>query len=365
MKHADMGELLSAYANDEVSQTQLEFVEEHLLSCLECRDELAEYNLVRRRLTGLREFSAPSIIGDTTMTAVRTETIDGPRLPRIMRPVLAASAVAAAIAIALVITLSGGNGRSAIARAYDAVAGLESYRMTGTTTFMEGNQSFETTFDWTFDGSDRTSGILSGPEGDTEFFIDGDVQYVRSQSDGGGGGVIVILEDSLLSPVPTREGTLRFLESLVGVTELPMEKINGVSSLHFSGDIDLGPEFDGILAGLDAGSDEYAQMKAFSDIQRQSEIAIELWISEEDYRIQRLVIDARLATASSSNGVVVQAGWMTSRTVADYSEFNEPVDLAPPLTPAGQLEPGWLSSRGGPSPGDAQAPTPVTSLEPR
>lgn len=363
MNHVDMSELLSAYTNDEVSQTQREFVEEHLLSCLECRDDLAEFKLVRRQLTGLREFSAPTRIGDTTMTAIRAKTIGRPRLPRILRPALAAGAVAAAIAIALVITLSGGDGRSAIARAYDAVAGLESYRMTGTTTVTQDDQNFETTFDWRFDGANRASGTFSGSDGDIEFIVDGDVQYVRSPADTG--GTVVILEDSLLSPVPTREGTLRFLESLVGVTELPTEMINGVSSLHFSGDIDLGPEFDELLAGADPGSEEYRMMKAFSDIQRQSEIAIELWISEKDYRVQRLVIDARLATASSSNGVVEQAGWMTTRTVADYTEFNEPVDIAPLLTPSGQLEPGWLSSVGELSPGDTQAPTPVISLETR
>lgn len=361
MKHADMNELLSAYANDEVLQTQREFVEEHLLSCLECRDDLAEYKLVRRQLTGLREFSAPNRIGDTTMTTVRTKTISRPRLPRIMRPVLAASAVAAAIAIALAITLSGGNSPDAIARAYDAVAGLESYRMTGTTIVMQDNQNFETTFDWRFDGANRTSGTLSGPDGDIEFFVDGDVQYVRSQSNAGGGGIVVILEDSLLSPVPTREGTLRFLESLMGVSELPTETINGVRSLHYSGEIDLGSEFDALLASADLDSEEYRQMKAFTDIQRQSEIAIELWISDKDYRIQRMVIDARLATASSSNSVVKLSGWMTSRTVADYTEFNEPVDLAPPLNPSGQLKPGWLSSGGDQA--DAQAPAPVITVE--
>lgn len=357
MKHADMNELLSAYANDEVSRTQREFVEEHLLSCLECRDDLAEYKLVRHQLTALREFSAPNKIGDTTMTAIRAQTINGrSRMPRILRPALAAGAVAAAIAVALVITLTGGDGKSGIARAYDAVAGLMSYRMTGTTTVMQDGQELVTTFDWTFDGSNRTSGTLSGPDGDVEFFVDGDVQYVRSPSDSGSVGVVLI-EDSLLSPVPTREGTLSYLESLTGVTELPTEIINGVRSLHYSGNIDLGPEFDGLLAGLDPGSEEYRLMKAFSDIQRQSEIAVELWISEKDYRIQRMVIDARLASASSSNGVVEQAGWMTFRTVADYTEFDEPVDIAPPLTPSGQLKPGWLSS-------DSSVPAPTQALEP-
>ena len=169
------------------------------------------------------------------MTAIRAQTIHRPRTPRILRPVLAAGAVAAAIAIALVITLSGGDGRSGIARAYDAVAGLESYRMTGTTTVIQDNQNYETTFDWTFDGANRTGGTFSGPDGDIEFFVDGDVQYVRSEADAGDGVTVVILEDSLLSPVPTREGTLRFLKSLLGVTELPTEMINGVRSLHYSG----------------------------------------------------------------------------------------------------------------------------------
>lgn len=364
MNHLDISELLSAYANDEVSQTQREFVEEHLLSCLECRDDLAEYKLIRHQLTGLREFSMPSRVGETTMTAIHATTNHRSRVPRILRPVVAASAVAAAIAIALVITLSDGDDRNGIARAYDAVAELESYRMTGTTTVIQDDQNFETTFDWTFDGTDRVSGTLSGPDGDTDFFVDGDVQYVRSQS-GGGGGIVVILEDSLLSPVPTREGTLRFLESLIGVIELPTETINGVRSLHYSGDIDLGPEFDELLAAFDESSEEYVQMKAFFDIQRQSEIAIELWISEEDFQIQRLLIDARLATANSSNGVIAHGGWMISRTVADYSEFNEPVDIAPPLTPTGELEPGWLSSGSELSSGGDQAPAPVISLETR
>lgn len=88
-------------------------------------------------------------------------------------------------------------------------------------------------------------------------------------------------------------------------------------------------------------------MKAFTDIQRQAEIDIELWIGEEDFRVRRMVIDARLVSAGSSNEVT---GLMTYRTVADYSEFDKPVDIAPPLTPTGQLETGWLSS------GDAQAP---------
>ena len=114
-----------------------------------------------------------------------------------------------------------------------------------------------------------------------------------------------------------------------------------------------------MLAEADLESEQYEATKAFTDIQRQSEISVELWISEDDYRVQRMVIDARLASSSSVNGVVELSGWATFKTVANYTEFNAPVKIAPPLTSSGELEPGWLST------GSGQSPAPETSLESR
>jgi len=114
-----------------------------------------------------------------------------------------------------------------------------------------------------------------------------------------------------------------------------------------------------LLAEADLESEQYEATKAFTDIQRQSEISVELWISEDDYRVQRMVIDARLASSSSVNGVVELSGWATFKTVANYTEFNAPVKIAPPLTSSGELEPGWLST------GSGQSPAPETSLESR
>ncbi|GAI33150.1 unnamed protein product, partial [marine sediment metagenome] len=54
MKCSDIEELLSAYANEELSRTQREFVEEHLSSCADCRTALADYTTVRHWLTSLR-----------------------------------------------------------------------------------------------------------------------------------------------------------------------------------------------------------------------------------------------------------------------------------------------------------------------
>jgi anti-sigma factor RsiW len=50
MKCSDYEELLVAYAGDELSRAQREFIEEHLAVCADCRDTLAGYKNVRQRL---------------------------------------------------------------------------------------------------------------------------------------------------------------------------------------------------------------------------------------------------------------------------------------------------------------------------
>ena len=79
MKCSDIKELLSAYANDELSRTQKEFIEEHLANCLDCRATLADYRVVRQQLTSLTEQTIPvepNSIEDTI------EKIQKIRLPR-------------------------------------------------------------------------------------------------------------------------------------------------------------------------------------------------------------------------------------------------------------------------------------------
>ena len=55
MKCSDFEELISAYANDELSRTQKEFIEEHLSVCSNCRKLLAEYIDVKRNISLLKD----------------------------------------------------------------------------------------------------------------------------------------------------------------------------------------------------------------------------------------------------------------------------------------------------------------------
>jgi hypothetical protein len=57
MKCSDFEELLSAYANDELSRTQREFIDEHLSGCDSCRELLSEYIKVKQDVGQLRDLA--------------------------------------------------------------------------------------------------------------------------------------------------------------------------------------------------------------------------------------------------------------------------------------------------------------------
>jgi len=96
-----MDEIISAYANDELSDTQREYVEEHLSHCPHCRGTLAAYEKVKQSLVSLRDFSAPENLTETTMTKVKASTAEN-RSRNWRRLVLTAGAAVIILAILLV-----------------------------------------------------------------------------------------------------------------------------------------------------------------------------------------------------------------------------------------------------------------------
>ncbi len=103
MKCRDLEELLSAYADGELSRTQREFIEEHLAGCADCRVKLAKFTSVGRRLSSLRETPETPDIRETTMSKIKASSVSPDRLyRRWLRPVMAAVAIVAVIALLLV-----------------------------------------------------------------------------------------------------------------------------------------------------------------------------------------------------------------------------------------------------------------------
>jgi hypothetical protein len=103
MNCRDLEELLSAYADGELSRTQREFIEEHLSGCADCRATLASFEAAGRRLSSLRETLASSDISKSTLSKIKSAgTLSDKPCERWLRLVTAAMAIIAVIAIMLV-----------------------------------------------------------------------------------------------------------------------------------------------------------------------------------------------------------------------------------------------------------------------
>jgi len=102
MKCRDLKELLSAYADGELSRTQREFVEEHLAGCVDCRATLDSYRMVNQKITSLNETAAFPDLKYAIMSTIKTEN-NKKQFQKWLRPVLATIAILAFIAVVLTV----------------------------------------------------------------------------------------------------------------------------------------------------------------------------------------------------------------------------------------------------------------------
>ncbi len=356
MDHSEVQELLLAYANGDLYRPQREFTEAHLANCADCRADLAEYTWVRSQVTSLRDAPITSDIKEATMSTIQaTGTVTSPR-QGLMRPVLVAAAVVAAIIVPLVLQLSGAGPGAPLAEAYEVIKGLQSYRMSGSTSVTANGETSEGAFEWGFAAPDRYHGRLTTGAEIQSFIIIGSEQYVRdSRADQMSGSVVVITDDAS-SPIPSREGTLQLLDSLVDVKRLPDEKLDGADSFHYRGRVDIDRMVDEQAASLDPKSTEYQEGLEALVVQRSIKIDVELWIDKGDYSLRQMRRDVTSPTTVSDADGTRQVGSITASALVRYHGFDEPVEIKRPLTSSGDLEDGWHLVGSGPP-----APTIVTS----
>ena len=345
MNNTEKRELLSAYVNGELGRTQREFVEGHLEGCADCRAALADFTWVRHRLVSLSTDPISIDVKEATMSTIAAPRPMRVPFQRLARPALAAAAVLAAVIVPVVLLLSGAGPSARIAEAYDVFAGLESYRMTGTTISSMNGQTAEVSFEWDFAAPDSYRGAITG-NGETEgFVVIGGEQYSRPPDNREGLVFTEIVTDSIFTPVPSREGTLQLLDSLTDVEELPDVSVEGLAARHYLGKVDIDRIMDEHAATLDPASPGYAEDLAMLDVQRSIRIEVELWIDKEDSTVRQMRMDIESPVTGSGGQLL---GTSTISTFVRYFDFNSALEITPPLTPSGELEPGWQLAGSGP-----------------
>jgi hypothetical protein len=336
MRCSDIEELLSAYANGELSRTQRDFVEEHIASCPDCRKKLEDFINVRRQLSSLRGTPVLSDIKATTMSEIKEVDIRrGVR--RWLRPVLTAAPIIV-ILVALMIWQPWSSipgSQSVMAKAQDAIASLQSYRVVHTGD-AEG-ETYEVEIE--FVAPDSYHYLRTGDENNLEFILIGDEQYFKDITQSP-------LEIATWSPtygyslLISKEYTLMMLDYLTDIQELPDETIDGTVCLHYKGTYDIEKQIRSMYEGdsemgIPPISEEELEERLEEWREEAGTITIELWIGKDDYLIRQWIHD---------NQRPGDGGVQSSVMNISLYDFNEPFTIEAPVDSQGDLLFGWTST---------------------
>jgi len=331
MRCEELEKLFPDYLNGDISASQKQLMDEHLSHCARCRSTLAAYEEARQHLSFLKDAPIPSDFAKATMTKVKAATTKS-RSRQWLRPALGAATAVIVLAILLVTQPWGVNPQSVMAKAYAATSNLQSYRMTSSATSTFEGKTIEQTSEWEFAFPDRHHGKMT-MDGETyEFIIISDKQYTREPSSTQSGTMYVIGLSS--GSGPSKEETLELLDTLTDLEKLPDEKIDGVDCFHYRGRVDIDRMVDKRKAELDPAEPGYEERVEALEWQRRMKTEVELWIGKDDYLIRQMKYDMQVPSEDTGE-------WDTSSSMVRYYDFNEPIEIEPPVTASGELLSGW------------------------
>jgi hypothetical protein len=328
MKCGDLEELLSAYADGELPRTQREFVKEHLAGCRHCQATLADYMKVRQQLTSLRVVPTMPDIKGSTMSKIKD--MHNRQVRRWMRPALAAIPVVIILIVLLVLQPWSSFPGGIMAEACATTEGLLSYRESSS--FVSTHNGETTTWDSEVEyaAPHRYRGKFTLDIATFEVINIGDKEYVWGVDNTTDSLQVV----SMYVWPPSKEDTLSLLDLLTKIEKLPDERIEGEDCFHLRAEVDMERWAEKAKAAIDSTVPGYEEIVEFIGEQAAAtEEVVEVWIGKDDYLIRQI----------KRNGQVLASDGRldTYSYVEVYYDFNEPIEIEPPLDADGKLLPGW------------------------
>jgi outer membrane lipoprotein-sorting protein len=297
MKCSELYELISAYADGELNQTQRQFVEEHLNGCPDCRALLAVHNRTRRQIGTLRQLAAVPGIKEQVMSKTRTKKCSRRiwSIPFWVR--VTASGVLVAV-LAFYISGLFGNGSPAdfTSRVYAATEKLTSYRIMIST---YANSGEDVVASQQLEVSYLSPSFYHIKDSTTcEIILDGDNAYALTPELTGANGILQYgssgasqtqLQFNLML---SKEDTLALIDTLVNVKKLSDEEMDGVACFHYRGDVDVVRYMNNYKAKLIEQYPEMADVldrewEYFTEAWAEVNEQIELWVGKDDYLIRQ------------------------------------------------------------------------------
>ena len=337
MKCNEIKELLSAYADGELSDELKNSVDKHAAECAACKELLAEQVKLHEQIAVISKIPALPDMESRIMSAV-TNTGAQKKTRPWLRPVLVAGPVVLALAILLPIVIPSAalTPEKVLAKAGAAANEIKSYRMTGEYYIYDPvtkEYALRAFGGITFSGdrySEQQEFIIPSNyyrdvtgAGTYEAIGIGEKAYGRVT--GSLGYAPGMAASEWQQYMPSEILTRKTLSMLVKIEELPDENIDGVLCYHYRGSVDMVKFVN-----------EYPQQAgAF----RTSTINEEFWIGKDDYIVRQYKDEI-----IRGDDVMAKLPMLTAQTleVWKYSDFNVSITIEPPLDAQGNLLSGWV-----------------------
>jgi hypothetical protein len=217
-----------------------------------------------------------------------------------------------------------------IASAIEAANEIQTYRMEIENNQLEKGEA-ERSSGWIeFVAPDRTH-VLSGPSGieKEESIQIGTIIYTRSESstewkvrDWG---------DERFAARNIAVGVLQSFGDLTEVKELRDEKIDGVDCFHYIGSMNMKGRQEEQLASLDESDPHYEQQKLVYESIEYVRDDIEFWIGKEDYLLRQYITYMEISEVRDKGEDTEEVENYSAITTCKFSDFNEPIEIEPPL----------------------------------
>ena len=298
MNCQDLEILLSAYSNEELPVEQIELVKTHLHDCADCRTMLNDFQAVRRQVSALKSISVTFDIKDATMVKIKRITSPAKRWLRRSLVAIPLAALVIALQILQPWTVTPGF-QEVMAKSYLAVVALKSYRTEMTMTFPPVANLPSIVNDVTYVAPDRYYTKNSDGTKVEETIIIGEKEYYKTSQEG---SIPQFINPDSSGLAPDMGNTFRMLNDLHELQTLKDEVIDGVKCYHYRG--------------------------IFYQMGTKEKHIVDIWVGIEDNLPRKEVAD-------------------TNWTIR-FFDLNKAITIEAPLTPAGDLQPGWHILQSGP-----------------
>jgi hypothetical protein len=343
----EIKQMLSAYADGEISNEDKKVVDQHIQACPGCKEALNEQMELQAKLANM--VNTPPLPGENgaIMSAITGKTARKPR--PWLRPVLVATPVVLALAIALpiVIPTLALTPEKVLAKAGDAMLNVKSFRFIENSYTLDPATNEFSVKDYHSDAEfTRNNYRIQWGTGPAEKYLNEIIVFDAKQYILGGGTSHYLTPEEIKEISPSAKLTHEQLDVLEKIEVLPEETIDGAVCFHYRGTVDIEkyiksvePSFKKTYEkyfGNDAEEGFNKSFNTYAQNLRNLKITDEFWIGKDDYIIRQW----KEATALIAKDSALEQ-MKTGFDVIKYYDFNAPIEINAPLDGQRNLLPGW------------------------